>query len=319
MRRRARAIVFANHDVGVRCLAVLLAGGIEVPLVVCHEEDPGESRLFASVAGMARREGLQVALPDDANDPAFVRRVAGLEPDFLFSFYYRKLLSQALLALARRGALNMHGSLLPLYRGRAPVNWAVVRGENRTGATLHYMTQQADAGDIVDQQAVPILPDDTAFEVFNKVTVAAEIVLWRALPALLAGKATRRPQDLGAGHYFGRRQPEDGEIDWRGDAASIHNLVRGVAPPYPGAFSRVSGRTLRILKTAREPGRAGRGSGAMLYVENGAAFVDCGGGGVLRVLDAELDGSPVTPALLAREFGIAHALPLPGRRAGEPG
>ena len=109
----------------------------------------------------------------------------------------------------------MHGSLLPKYRGRAPVNWAVLHGERETGATLHYMTGKPDAGDIVAQQAVPILPDDTAREVFDKVTVAAEIVLDRALPALIAGTAPRRPNRLAQGSYFGGRQPEDGAIDWR--------------------------------------------------------------------------------------------------------
>ena len=104
----------------------------------------------------------------------------------------------------------MHGSLLPRYRGRAPVNWAVLHGERETGATLHYMTEKPDAGDIVAQSAVPILPDDTAREVFDKVTVAAEIALDGVLPALIAGTAPRVPQDLAAGVYFGGRRPEDG-------------------------------------------------------------------------------------------------------------
>ena len=129
------------------------------------------------------------------------------------------MLKPALLALPQRGALNMHGSLLPRYRGRAPVNWAVLHGERSTGATLHYMAEKPDAGDIVAQTAVPILPDDTAREVFDKVTVAAEMTLDAVLPALLAGTAPRRPQDLGEGSYFGGRGPDDGIIDWNHDAA----------------------------------------------------------------------------------------------------
>ncbi len=140
------------------------------------------------------------------------------------------------------GALNMHGSLLPRYRGRAPVNWAVIKGERETGATLHYMVTKPDAGDIVAQQAVPILPNDTAFDVFGKVTLAAEMVLDQVLPDLLAGTAPRIPQDLARGSYFGGRRPEDGRIDWDAGAAEIHNLVRGVAPPYPGAFCQVGKR-----------------------------------------------------------------------------
>src|SRR5256884_9872409 len=169
------------------------------------------------------------------------RAVTQLHPDFLFSFYYRSLLGAPLLTAARRGALNMHGSLLPKYRGRAPVNWAIVRGERETGATLHYMVERADAGDIVDQLAVPILADDDAREVFNKVTVAAETILARSLPGLVAGSAPRRAQVIEPGQYFGRRRPEDGRIDWSRPALQIHNLVRAVAPPFTGAFAAVAG------------------------------------------------------------------------------
>jgi methionyl-tRNA formyltransferase len=309
----ASAVVFANHDVGVRCLSVLLGQGIDVPLVVAHDEEPHETSAFASVVETAIFNGIDVALPDDVNDDAFVRRIAAIAPDFIFSFYFRQMMGKPLLALARRGALNMHGSLLPQYRGRAPVNWAVIRGESRTGATLHYMIEAADAGDIVDQQEVPILPDDTAFDVFRKVTVAAEIVLWRSLQALVAGTAPRIPQCREAASYFGRRRPQDGRIDWSAAAKTVHDLVRGVAPPYPGAFTRVCGRTLRILRTAREPYRSPRSHMPTLYVENGSCFVDCGGGGVLRIVECELDGTPVAAAAIDRALGVTGLLPVGGR------
>ena len=193
--------------------------------------------------------GYLTIAPADPNAPGVVAQVAALAPDFLFSFYYRRMLGGPLLALPSRGALNMHGSLLPKFRGRAPVNWAVLMGERETGATLHYMSTKPDSGDIVGATAVPILPDDTAREVFDKVTVAAEMTLDRALPGLIAGTAPRRPQDLAQGSYFGGRGPEDGVIDWMRDAQAIHNLVRAVAPPYPGAFTAVGGVRARILRT----------------------------------------------------------------------
>jgi methionyl-tRNA formyltransferase len=307
---RARAIVFANHDVGVRCLSVLLAAGVDIPLVVTHADDPGESLAFASVAQMAFARGLNVAFPNSADEPEFIERIVALAPDFIFSFYYRQLLGPAVLQAAKRGALNMHGSLLPSYRGRAPVNWAVIRGETHTGATLHYMTEKADAGDIVDQQAVPILPDDTAFQVFSKITVAAEIVLWRTMPALIAGSAPRKTQDAAAGSYFGRRRPEDGRIDWNADAKTIHDLVRGVAPPYPGAYTMIGRRKLRVLRTMRQSEREPRWSRPTLYVENGACFVDCADGGVLRIVDADLDGQPIAPVAIVATLGTGVCLPL---------
>ena len=229
-----RAVVFGYHNVGVRCLKVLLAHGVEVPLVVTHDDSAGETIWFGSVAGTAADYGIPTIAPEDSNAADVIARVAAARPDFIFSFYYRRMLAPALLALAPRGALNMHGSLLPKYRGRAPVNWAIIHGERETGATLHYMADKPDNGDIVAQTAVPILPDDVASDVFVKVTVAAEMTLDRALPALLAGTAPRMRQDAGKGSYFGGRKPEDGVIDWSKSAIAIHNLVRAVAPPYPG-------------------------------------------------------------------------------------
>lgn len=295
----ASAIVFAYHDVGVRCLKVLLAQGVSVPLVVTHRDSVGENIWFDSVAAVARDYGIPTITPDDPNLAATVDAVAGLRPDFLFSFYFRLMIGPQLLAAAGCAALNMHGSLLPKYRGRAPVNWAIIKGERETGATLHHMVEKPDAGDIVDQQAVPILPDDTAQEVFGKVTLAAELVLYRSLPLVLAEQAPRRRQDLAQGSYFGGRKPEDGRIDWNQTAEAVHNLVRGVAPPYPGAFTTIAGQTLRILGSRRRPDRRGGFSAATLYAENGECLAQCGDGSVLRLVDVEYDGRRLSAADIA--------------------
>ncbi|MGH8799312.1 MAG: formyltransferase, partial [Casimicrobiaceae bacterium] len=201
-----RAVVFAYHNVGVRCLKVLLARGIDIPLVVTHDDEPSETIWFDSVARTAADYRIPAIAPADPNAADAVAQVAAVRPDFIFSFYYRMMLAPALLALAPRGALNMHGSLLPKYRGRAPVNWAILRGETETGATLHHMTDKPDNGDIVAQTAVPILPDDIGSEVFAKVALAAELTLHRALPALLDGSAPRIRQEVARGSYFGARK-----------------------------------------------------------------------------------------------------------------
>jgi methionyl-tRNA formyltransferase len=186
------------------------------------------------------------------------------------------------LALARRGAFNMHGSLLPKYRGRAPVNWALLKGETETGATLHEMVAKPDAGRIVDQERVAIGPDELALEVLRKVTDAAEIVLIRSLPRLLSGTAVLRPQDFARGSYFGARKPEDGRIDWSKSALEIHNLVRAVAPPYPGAFTDKM-RVLRSRVEDRKPPHGKTGP----YREGDEWFAVCGDGKVLRLLEVE--------------------------------
>lgn len=234
-----RAVVFAYHDVGVRCLQVLLARGIDVVLVVTHLDNPDENVWFASVAALCAERGIDYVTPADPTVPAMMARVREARPDILFSFYYRNMLPQALLQIAPLGAFNMHGSLLPKYRGRVPINWAVLHGETETGATLHEMVERPDAGAIIAQTAVPILPDDTAHQVFGKVVVAAEQTLWGVLPAMLAGQTPKMPNDLSLGSYFGGRNADDGQIDWSQPAQTVYNLVRAVAPPYPGAWTMV--------------------------------------------------------------------------------
>ena len=304
-----RAVVFAYHDVGCRCLDVLLDQDVEVPLVVTHADNPGETIWFASVAALARKHGIEVATPDDPNAPEFIAKAKALRPDFLFSFYYRSMLAPALLATAPRGAFNMHGSLLPKYRGRVPVNWAIINGETETGATLHEMVEKPDAGRIVDQEPVPILPDDLAVDVFRKVAGAAERVLARSLPGLAAGTAVLRPQDLSKGSYFGGRRPEDGRIDWTRPAKRIHDLVRAVAPPYPGAFTEVDGGRLRVLRTRLLPRRDAARSAAFLHAESGRCLAACADGGSLELLELELDGKGLSAQEFAHRIG-ARRVPV---------
>ncbi len=304
------AVVFAYHNVGVRCLLTLLARDIEVKLVVTHRDDPNETIWFDSVRATAMAHGIQVIAPDDANQRALFDAIERSRPDFIFSFYYRHMLPAPLLALASCGAYNMHGSLLPKYRGRVPINWAIIHGETETGATLHEMAAKPDAGAIVAQTAVPILPDDTAHDVFIKVTVAAEQTLWRVLPELVLGRAPRIVNDLAKGSYFGSRKPEDGRIDWSKSAAAIHNLVRAVAPPYPGAATSIAGRDAiiertRCIESSFDP-VATPGS---LMVADDRCIAICGDRRPLEIVRARIDGHAGERAELAALLGDgAHAL-----------
>jgi methionyl-tRNA formyltransferase len=276
----ARAVVFGYGDVGVRCLGVLLEAGLELPLVVTHRDDPAENRWYASVADFGRKHGLSVL--EDPDVSTLEKKIGGVRPDFIFSFYYRKMLPLALLKMARRGAFNMHGSLLPKYRGRAPLNWAILKGETETGVTLHEMVEKPDAGGIVDQQAIPIGPDETAVEVFAKLTDAAEMILRRSIGNLISGKIKLRANDLSKGSYCGRRTPEDGRIDWSRSAAEIHNLVRAVAPPFPGAFTE----EMRIFRTALT-NKTNPEKPLGPYRDGDEWFAACGDGKVLRLLEIE--------------------------------
>jgi methionyl-tRNA formyltransferase len=291
-----RAVVFAYSEVGVRCLEVLLAQGIEIPLLFTHADDPGEAHWFGSVRLLAEKHHLRVATPEDPNTAEWLAAGRAAEPDFLFSFYYRYLLKGGWLAIPARGALNMHGSLLPKYRGRAPVHWAILKGETETGASLHYMLEKPDAGALVDQQSVTVAENDTALDVSMKVADAAQRVLARTLPRLIAGTAAARPLDLKQGSYFGRRRPEDGRIDWGQGARAIHDLVRAVAPPFPGAFTDVNGCRLVVLETRVDSAPARFASRSpCLYREDGGWYADCIDGRRLRILRLEADGRAAAP------------------------
>ena len=285
-------------------MKVLLDAGVRIPLVVTHIDNPNETIWFESVAQLAAANNIAVATPDDPNTPAFIERIDALKPDFLFSFYYRMMLKTALLATATRGAFNMHGSLLPKYRGRVPVNWAIIKGETETGATLHEMVEKPDAGRIVDREPVPILPDDTALDVFNKVAAAAEVTLARALPTLIDGSAALRPQDLSKGSYYGGRKPEDGVINWLDSAQNIHNLVRAVAPPYPGATTTVAGQALKVTRTQLAPAHLKHGNPGMLNVSSDRAIALCGDGRMLRIMESEIDGQRHNEVMLAARLGV---------------
>jgi methionyl-tRNA formyltransferase len=307
-----KAVVFAYSNVGDRCLRVLHARGVQVALVVTHRDHAGETLWFQRVADTAGELGLPWIYGDDPKAPELAAAVQAARPDLIFSFYYRAMIPTAVLALAPGGAYNLHGSLLPHFRGRAPTNWAVLMGATETGATLHEMVAKPDAGAIIDRSAVPILPDDTARHVFDKVTVAAEQVLWRSLPAILSGTAPRLPNDLSQGSYFGGRRPEDGRIAWQQPVAVVYNLVRAVAPPYPGAFTELAGRRLVVARARRLPEpRPDLAPG--LHVIEGRIIGVCGDGGCIAVLEltggAQVLDAAALASLIAQERPIHHPAP----------
>ncbi len=291
-----RVVVFAYSEVGVRCVRELVSQGVDIALLFTHEDDPGESQWFGSVKQLAEKHGIRVETPDDPNTAHWVEEGRRAAPDFLFSFYYRYMLKAPWLAVPSRGALNMHGSLLPKYRGRAPIHWAIIRGESVTGASLHYMLEKPDAGALVDSQAVPILENDNALQVSQKVAYAAQQVLHRSLPALISGTAAALPLDLSRGSYYGRRRPEDGRINWRQTAREVHNLVRAVAPPFPGAFTEVNGCRLAVLETRVDDQPAHHaGNGPCLYAADDAWYADCVDGRRLKILELTIDQRRVSP------------------------
>jgi len=296
------AVVFAYHDIGVRCLEALLELGIDIRLVLTHQDNASEQIWFASVAELAKRNGITVITPDNPNTKAVVEQVAQCRPDFIFSFYYRQMLAPELLEIPTRGAFNVHGSLLPAYRGRVPVNWAIINDEKETGVSLHRMEVKPDSGNLLAQRLVAILRNDTAFDVFQKLKCAAESMLLDIVPEMVAGTASETPLDLASGSYYSGRKPEDGLINWTLPASDIHNLIRAVAPPYPGAFFDIGQHHIELLGSYFKD-EAARNNGACIYHEQGYFQADCVDGQRFKITELVIDGTKADPSLFHQVFG----------------
>lgn len=306
--RAARCVLFAYHEMGHACLEALLELGAPVAALFSHRDGPGEEIWWHSCAELARVHAIPVFLPERIGAEE-IAQTAALKPAIIYSFYYRNLLPAELLALAPLGAYNLHGSLLPRYRGRAPVNWMIANGEREAGATLHHMVARADAGDIVAQCAVEITDDDTALTLYRKIVPAGAELIRRFHPLIAQGVAPRRAQDLRQGSYFGRRRPEDGQIDWRWPARRIFNLVRAVTHPYPGAFGFFGGRKVYVweARIATESGVRGA-PGEVIAVHDGGAVEVAAGEGSVMLRRIQFEGgaeASAQAALATRAAGDA--------------
>ena len=308
-----KAIVFAYHDIGCVGLEALKLAGYEIQAVFTHSDAPGENHFYASVAKAAAEMDVPVFAPEDVNHPLWVNRIRELAPDVIFSFYYRTLLSDDILQLPSFGAFNLHGSLLPRYRGRAPVNWVLVNGETQTGVTLHKMVSRADAGDIVAQSVVAIDEEDTALTLHGKCRTAAAALLAQQLPLIRSREITLTPQDDSRASYFGRRTAADGLIDWQKSASEINNLIRAVTEPYPGAFTFLGERKViiwraRVVKVNRVKSNDVRAYGVKqepgAILSTSPLVVSCGEDALEIVSGQSEAGLYMSGSRLAAEMGM---------------
>lgn len=299
-----RTIVFAYHDMGCTGIRALLAQGFEITTIFTHPDTASETLFFGSVARLAAEYNIPLHSPEDINHPLWVEHIRQLAPEVIFSFYYRQLLGNEILSLATAGAFNLHGSLLPRYRGRAPLNWVLINGEQQTGVTLHYMVAAADAGDIVGQEVVAISPDDDALSLHRKLLSHAEKLLADTLPAIRQRCAPRRPQDETQATVVTRRTPEQGRIDWQRPAIEIHNLIRALNAPWPGAFSDSHGSRFIIWRSAYDTTVHHSKAGKVLSVD--PLRIACGEG-CLEILSGQAEnGVYLRGPALAHQLGLTE-------------
>ncbi|WP_333498138.1 bifunctional UDP-4-amino-4-deoxy-L-arabinose formyltransferase/UDP-glucuronic acid oxidase ArnA [Kluyvera sp. CHPC 1.2972] len=306
-----KAVVFAYHDMGCTGIQALLDAGYDIEAIFTHPDNAGENNFFGSVARLAAEQGITVYAPEDVNHPLWVDRIRAMAPEVIFSFYYRNLLSDDILNLAPKGAFNLHGSLLPKYRGRAPLNWVLVNGEKETGVTLHRMTHRADAGDIVAQQTVAIADSDVALSLHRKLCAASQTLLGDALPKIRSGQTQERAQDDTQATYVGRRTPDDGRLTWEKPAQELHNLVRAVSDPWPGAFGYVGTNKFIVWKSRVRTDMAAAKPGTVLSVA--PLVVACGEGALEIVTGQSANGVYMQGTQLAPAMGLVAGALLSSR------
>jgi methionyl-tRNA formyltransferase len=288
-------VLFAYHDSGYACMDALLKMGAPIAALFTHRDDSHEEIWWRSCAELAARHGISVHV-DESIETAGAK-IAEINPAVIYSFSYRHLIPASVLEMAPLGSFNLHPSLLPAYRGRAPVNWVLVNGERETGVTLHYMLARADAGDIVGQRSVAIDDTDNALTLYRKLVPLGVDLIEELHPKIVEGTAPRRKMDIAKGSYFGRRKPDDGRIDWRWPARRIFNLVRAVTHPYPGAFCFVGARKLMVwgAKIGAEAGTLGIAGSVVRETSDGALEIAAGEGSVI-VKVAQFENGVECPA-----------------------
>ncbi len=304
-----KAIVLAYHNMGIAGLDALFRQGFDIAAVFTHEDDPGENCWFGSVKDWALKHHIPCYTTENINTAQWIDEIKKFKPDIIFSFYYRKMICKEILEIPRLGAFNLHGSLLPAYRGRCPVNWVLVKGEHHTGVTLHFMVDKPDAGDIVGQKEVTIDFNDTARSLYDKLCEAAGLLLNDLLPVIKTGQIPRRKQNLAEGCYYGGRRPEDGRIDWTRSAHEIYNLIRAVTDPYPGAYALLENDEKILIWWAKP---------AALPFGNTPGDVEISGQGVLvktgndaiRLLDVEIQGKRMRDTQISECFKTGKVIKL---------
>jgi len=282
-------------EFAVPSLNLLLARGLEVVGVVTQPDRPkGRKKTLTPppVKEAALAFGLPVVQPERLRrDEAALRQLADWRPDLIVTAAYGQILPKTVLELPKLGCINVHGSLLPKYRGGAPIQRAIMNGETVTGVTIMYMAEGLDTGDMISKVEVPIEDDDTAGTLFGKLSEAGAELLGRTLPSILDGTAVAVAQDEAEATYAPNLTREDERIDWSREACEIRNQVRGLVP-FAGAFTLLDGEPFKIWSCRTADRRKGHGSqpGTILSAGTDGLLVAAGNGSVLELLEVQPAG-----------------------------
>ncbi len=308
-----RAMFFGTPEIAVPALSALVEIATVVA-VVCQPDRPAGRGLALKAPAVKERAlalGLEVAQPTKVRTPEFASWVAAREVDVALVVAYGRILPKAVLEAPRRGCMNLHASLLPKYRGAAPITWSVVDGERETGISLMQMDEGMDTGPVYSEHAIPIGPDTTAGELSLALGELAAEVVRRDLARAVAGELAAMPQDETRATHARMLDKADGRIDFGGSAKKVHDHVRGMTP-WPGAFTDLGGKLFKVLETRVAEGPAGAAPGTVVVASKGRLEIACGEGRVALVR-GQLEGKK---ALGAQELVAGRTLAEGARLGG---
>jgi methionyl-tRNA formyltransferase len=298
-----RIIFMGTPDFAVPSLKSLHAAGHDLALVVTQPDRPaGRGRRLSQppVKILGLELGLTVEQPESVNTDAFAARLRELAPDLFVVVAFGQILRQKLLDIPSMGSVNVHGSLLPDYRGVAPINWAIVNGESETGVTTMYMAATIDTGAIIQKRAVSIGAEETAGELYERLASLGGELIVETAELIARGEAPRTPQGTPRVGYARKLKRDDGAIDWSRPARAVHDHIRGMTP-WPGATTRFGGRMLLVTRSVvATSGEESPRSvpGTILSLDGGGIEVAVGDGSVM-LTEVKPEGKR---AMRAQEF-----------------
>ena len=304
-----RILFMGTPDFAVPSLEALIAAGHDVCGVFTQPDKPknrGMKLLPTPVKVCAQAHGIPVFQPVKLRDGTALAQIQELAPELIVVAAYGRILPDDILAAPPRGCINVHSSLLPKYRGAAPINWAVLNGDSETGVTIMHMAHDLDAGDIIDQAATPIDPDETVVSLHDRLAELGAELLVKVVADIAAGTATRTPQDHGQATLAPMLSRELSPMDFTRPARELHNQVRGLIP-WPAAVTELGGNRCKVFSTAVLDERTGAAPGAVLEAGKGGIKVACGGGTVLRIDELQADGGK---RMKAADYLRGHPIPV---------
>ena len=304
-----RILFMGTPDFAVPSLEALVAAGHDVCGVFTQPDKPknrGMKLQPTPVKVCAQAHDIPVFQPVKLRDGAALAQIQALAPELIVVAAYGRILPDDILAALPRGCINVHSSLLPKYRGAAPINWAVLNGDRETGVTIMHMAHDLDAGDIIDQAATPIDPDETVVSLHDRLAQLGAALLVKVVEEIAAGTAKRTPQDHDKATLAPMLSRDLSPMDFTRPARELHNQVRGLIP-WPAAVTELGGNRCKVFSTSVLDAHTDAAPGAILAAGKEGIQVACGGGTVLRIDELQADGGK---RMKAADYLRGHPIPV---------